>query len=190
MFTLPPLLFDKNALKPYMSEETLNFHHGKHHQAYVDNLNKLIADTKFEDMSLEQIIKESSFSPEYTAVFNNAAQVFNHNFFFECIRPNGNKRPNAALLQKIENTFGTYENFEKEFKAAATSQFGSGWAWLTEDKNGRLQILKTSNADNPLTRDLKPLMTIDVWEHAYYLDYQNRRADFVDAFLMHLIHWK
>ena len=190
MFKLEPLKFEKNALKPYMSEETINFHYGKHHQGYVDNLNKLIAGTKFEDMSLEQIIKEASYDVEYMPVFNNAAQVFNHNFFWECISPNGKRRPDAHLLKKIEETFGTYENFEIEFKKAATTQFGSGWAWLAEDKEGKLQILKTSNSDNPLTRNLKPLMTIDVWEHAYYLDYQNRRADFIDAFLTHLIHWK
>lgn len=190
MFSLMPLPFSKNALKPYMSEETLTFHHDKHHQTYVDNLNKLIADTKFEDMSLEQIIKQSSYNVEHIGIFNNAAQVFNHNFFWECISPNGNKKPNPALLKKIEETFGSYENWQKEFKTAATSQFGSGWAWLAEDKDGQLKIMKTSNADNPIAHDMTPLMTIDVWEHAYYLDYQNRRADFVDAFLNHLINWK
>ena len=190
MFTLPALKFEKKALKPYMSEETINFHYGKHHQAYVDNLNRLIADTKFEDMNLEQIIKESSYSVEYTAIFNNAAQVFNHNFFWECISPNGERRPDGMLLKRIEETFGSYENFETEFKNTAVSQFGSGWAWLAEDKNEKLSIIKTSNADNPITRDLRPLMTIDVWEHAYYLDYQNRRSDFVDAFLKHLINWR
>ena len=190
MFTLEPLLFEKNALKPYMSEETLNFHHGKHLQGYVDNLNKLIADTKFEDMSLEQIIKEASYSVEHSAIFNNAAQVFNHNFFFKCLSLNGQKRPNETLLKKIEKTFGSYENFEDEFKKAATTQFGSGWAWLAQDNEGKLQIMKTSNADNPIAHDLTPLMTLDVWEHAYYLDYQNRRADFVDVFLKHLINWQ
>lgn len=190
MFQLPSLKFEKNALKPYMSEETLNFHYGKHHQAYVDNLNKLIAGTKFEDMTLEQIIKESSYNVEYASIFNNAAQVFNHNFFWECISPNGNKTPDPKLLKKIERTFGSYETFKTEFKTAATSQFGSGWAWLAEDKQEQLHILKTSNADNPITRDMIPLMTVDVWEHAYYLDYQNRRADFVDAFLNHLMSWK
>jgi len=189
MFTVKKLPYGKNELAPYMSEETLNFHHGKHYQTYVDNLNKLIADTKFEDMSLEEVIKQTAFSPEYTTIYNNAAQAFNHGFFFEHISPNGNRRPNRELLSKIEKTFGSYENFEKEFKAAALAQFGSGWAWLAEDDKGNLSVLKTSNADTPLIKGLKPLMTIDVWEHAYYLDYQNRRADFVDAFLAHLIHW-
>ena len=189
MFTLEPLPFAKESLKPYMSEETINFHYGKHHQAYVDNLNKLIAGTKFEDMNLEQIIKEASYNVEYGAIFNNAAQVFNHNFFWKCVAPDGKKRPDQHLLKKVEETFGSYEGFENEFKAAATSQFGSGWAWLAEDKEGKLFVLKTGNADNPLTREMKPLMTIDVWEHAYYLDYQNRRADFVDVFLKHLINW-
>ena len=190
MFTLAPLPFEKNALKPYMSEETLTFHHDKHHQAYVDNLNKLIEKTKFEDMSLQEIIKQSAKEIDYSAIFNNAAQVFNHNFFWECISLNGNKMPNHELLKKIEETFGSYENWQKEFKAAALSQFGSGWAWLAEDKEGNLKIMKTSNADNPIAHGLKPLMTIDVWEHAYYLDYQNRRADFIDTFLTHLINWK
>ena len=190
MFTLTPLPFAKNALKPYMSEETLTFHHDKHHQAYVDNLNKLIAGTKFEDMSLEQIIIQTDGFLEFESIFNNAAQVFNHNFFWECLSPDQNRRPNAELSKKIEQTFGSYENFEKEFKAVALSQFGSGWVWLTEDHKGHLKIIKTSNADNPIAHSLKPLMTIDVWEHAYYLDHQNRRADFVDTFLTHLIHWK
>ena len=190
MFELPKLKFAPNALSPYMSEETINFHHGKHHKTYIDNLNQLIAGTKFEDMSLQQIIKESSYNIEHVAIFNNAAQVFNHNFFFECISPNGNKKPEHILLKKIEDTFGSYENFETEFKTAAVSQFGSGWAWLAEDHSGRLHILKTSNADNPLTRDMSPLMTVDVWEHAYYLDYQNRRAAYIDNFLNHLINWK
>lgn len=190
MFTLEPLKFEKNALKPYMSEETINFHYGKHHRGYVENLNKLIADTKFEDMRLEQIIKEASYDVQYASVFNNAAQVFNHNFFWKCVSPNGKRRPDGVLLKRIEATFGSYENFEAEFKAAAVSQFGSGWAWLIEDKEDRLKVMKTTNADNPIAHDLKPLMTVDVWEHAYYLDYQNRRADFVDTFLKHLINWE
>ncbi|MBR2300226.1 MAG: superoxide dismutase [Alphaproteobacteria bacterium] len=190
MFTLEPLPFSKNALEPYMSEQTLNFHHDKHHQTYVDNLNKLIAETKFEDMSLEEIIKQTAEDIKYASIFNNAAQVFNHNFFWSCLAKDGNKRPNGTLSNKIESVFGSYENFEKEFKTAAVSQFGSGWAWLAEDKNGELKIMKASNADTPIAHGLKPLMTIDVWEHAYYLDYQNRRADFVDTFLTHLINWK
>ncbi|HCU58466.1 MAG TPA: superoxide dismutase [Alphaproteobacteria bacterium] len=190
MFTLAPLPFSKNALEPYMSEQTLTFHHDKHHQTYVDNLNKLISGTKFEDMSLEEIIKQTAENIEYTAIFNNAAQVFNHNFFWSCLAKDGNKRPSEILAKKIASAFGSYENFEKEFKQAAISQFGSGWAWLAEDKKGELKIMKTSNADNPIAHGLTPLMTIDVWEHAYYLDHQNRRADFVDVFLKNLINWK
>ncbi|MBR6327348.1 MAG: superoxide dismutase [Alphaproteobacteria bacterium] len=189
MFTAKKVNYDVTALQSYMSEETLRFHHGKHYQTYIDNLNRLIAGTKFEDMSLEEIIKQSAFSIDDASVFNNAAQVFNHEFFFEHMAPQGKRRPDAALLKKIEAAFGSYENFEKEFKSAALAQFGSGWAWLVEDDKGGLQIIKTANADNPIARGLKPLMTIDVWEHAYYLDYQNRRGDFADAFLTHLINW-
>ena len=189
MFQVKKLPYDTRALLPYMSEETLKIHHGRHYQTYVDNLNKLIAETKFEDMSLEEIIKQTAFNVEYTPIYNNAAQAFNHGFFFDHMALNGNKRPSHELLKKIEQTFGSYENFEKEFKAAALAQFGSGWAWLVEDQKGNLKVIKTANADTPIASSLKPLMTIDVWEHAYYLDYQNRRGDFVDAFLAHLINW-
>ncbi len=190
MFNLPSLNYAKDALAPFMSERTVEFHHNKHHQAYIDNLNKLIAGTTFENMTLEDIIIQTASKAEYTAIFNNAAQVFNHNFFFKCLSPNGGQKPKAELLDRIEQTFGSYTNFEQEFKTAAVSQFGSGWAWLVEDHKGKLSILKTSNADTPIAHQLKPLMTIDVWEHAYYLDYQNRRADFVDSFLAHLIKWE
>ena len=190
MLTRPELGFKKNELEPYMSEKTIEFHYGKHHQTYVDNLNKLIVGTVFENMPLEEIVMQSASKPEYTSIFNNAAQVFNHNFFFRCLSAKGEKRPNEQLLKKIEQTFGSYENFEKEFKAAALAQFGSGWAWLVQDETGNLSVMKTSNADTPIAHGLMPLMTIDVWEHAYYLDYQNRRADFIDAFLRHLIKWQ
>ena len=140
-------------------------------------------------MSLEDIIVQTAEKPEFTAIFNNAAQTFNHNFFFSCLAKDGKKRPDGNLLKKIETTFGSYENFEKEFKSSALAQFGSGWAWLAQDSNGNLRIMKTSNADTPVAHTLKPIMTIDVWEHAYYLDYQNRRADYVDTFLAHLINW-
>ncbi len=189
MFTAKKLPYGIKELAPYMSEETLLFHHGKHYQTYVDNLNKFIENTAFEDMSLEEIIKKTAFTTEYAALFNNAAQVFNHEFFFEHMAPKSTRRPNEALLAKIEKTFGSYADFESAFKAAALAQFGSGWAWLVEDEKGNLSVIKTPNADNPLVKAMKPLMTIDVWEHAYYLDFQNRRADFVDNFLKNLIHW-
>ena len=189
MFTVKPLPYDKKALEPYMSQETLSFHHDKHYQTYVDNLNKLISSGEFENMTLEEIVQKSANNPANTAIFNNAAQAFNHGFFFAHMAPSGHKRPADDLLKKIEQTFGSYEDFEKEFKSAALAQFGSGWAWLAENENGDLQIIKTSNADTPIAHNLKPLMTIDVWEHAYYLDYQNRRGDFVDAFLKDLINW-
>ena len=190
MFTLPALDFENTALEPFMSAQTLDFHYGKHFKGYVDNLNKLIAGTKFENMTLEEIIVQTAGKPEFAQIFNNAAQVFNHGFFFARLAKDGNKKPDGALLKKIEQTFGSYENFKAEFKAAALAQFGSGWAWLAEDETSNLSVIKTSNADNPIAHGLKPLMTVDVWEHAYYLDYQNRRADFVDACLEHLINWK
>ena len=189
MFEVKKLPYGEKELAPYMSKETLHFHHDKHYQTYVDNLNKLIAGTEFEDMSLEEIIKQTAFDVKYIPIYNNAAQTFNHGFFFDHMAPSGQKRPEHQLLKKIEQTFGSYENFEKEFKAAALAQFGSGWAWLIEDDKGELKVIKTGNADTPIASGLKPLMTIDVWEHAYYLDYQNRRGDFVDAFLAHLINW-
>ena len=190
MFKLPTLNYELDALVPYISKNTMEFHYLKHHQTYVDNLNKLIAGTEFENMALEEIVQKTVGKPEYTAIFNNAAQVWNHTFFWNCMRPNGGSRPQGRLLEDIIKTFGSYEDFCKEFKAAALAQFGSGWAWLVRRADGGLEIMKTANADNPLAHGLEALITIDVWEHAYYLDYQNRRGDFVDAFLNHLIDWK
>jgi len=189
VFDLPPLPYEMNALEPYISTTTMEFHYGKHHRAYVDNLNKLIKGTEFENMPLEKIVKETSGKPEYTAIFNNAAQAWNHDFFWKSMSPNGGGAPKGELAEKINRDFGSYDNFRQEFKNAATTQFGSGWAWLAE-KDGKLQVVKTSNADTPLAHDMKPLVTVDVWEHAYYLDYQNRRADFVEAYLDHLVNWK
>lgn len=189
VFYLPPLPYEMNALEPYISTTTMEFHYGKHHRAYVDNLNKLIKGTEFENMPLEKIVKETSGKPEYTAIFNNAAQAWNHDFFWKSMSPNGGGAPKGELAEKINRDFGSYDNFRQEFKNAATTQFGSGWAWLAE-KDGKLQVVKTSNADTPLAHDMKPLVTVDVWEHAYYLDYQNRRADFVEAYLDHLVNWK
>lgn len=190
MFKLPTLNYELDALVPYISKNTMEFHYLKHHQTYVDNLNKLIAGTEFESMALEEIVQKTAGKPEYTAIFNNAAQVWNHSFFWNCMRPNGGSKPQGRLLDDIIKTFGSYEDFCKEFKAAALAQFGSGWAWLVRRADGGLEIMKTANADNPLAHGLEALITIDVWEHAYYLDYQNRRGDFIDAFLNHLVDWK
>ena len=182
----PALPYASDALEPYISTTTMEFHYGKHHKAYVDNLNKLIAGTPFADLSLEEIIKETAGNEKFQAIFNNAAQAWNHNFFWHCMSADGGKAPKGVLLKKIEDAFGSYDKFCEDFTNAAVSQFGSGWAWLVEDKDGKLSIMKTANADTPLAHGLKALLTVDVWEHAYYLDYQNRRADFVKTFLTHL----
>lgn len=190
MFTLKPLPYSKEALSPLMSSQTLEFHHDKHHQAYVDNLNKLTAGTELENLSLEEIIVKTSGNSETVAIFNNAGQVYNHNIFWDCLKPAQEESvPGPKTLALLEKSFGSLENFYNEFKALAMSQFGSGWAWLVSDGQD-LKIMKTTNADNPLTSGLKPLLGIDVWEHAYYLDYQNRRADFLEAVLRRLINWQ
>jgi Fe-Mn family superoxide dismutase len=186
---LPPLPYAENALEPVITAKTLSFHYGKHHKAYVDNLNKLIAGTDYSDMSLEEIIKGSAGRPERAAIFNNAAQIWNHTFYWNSLSPKGGGEPPAALKHKIEASFGSVDAFKKEFAAAAVSQFGSGWAWLIL-VDGKLKVVKTANAEDPLTTGKKPLLTIDVWEHAYYLDYQNRRPDYVNAVLDKLINWE
>ncbi len=190
MFTLPKLDYELNALEPYISQNTMEFHYLKHHKTYVDNLNKLVSGTEFENMPLEEVIKATAGNPKHTAIFNNAAQAWNHAFFWHCLAPNGGKEPKGQLLADIITDFGSFENLKAELKNAAISQFGSGWAWLLRNAEGKLAVMKTSNADNPLAYGLYPLLAIDVWEHAYYLDYQNRRADFVDALLNHLINWQ
>lgn len=187
--TLPPLPYPENALDPVVSANTLSFHYGKHHKAYVDNLNKLIAGTPLEGQPLEKIILESAGKADKQGVFNNAAQVWNHTFFWNSMRPNGGGQPPAALAQRIERDFGSVDNLKKELLTAATTQFGSGWAWLAED-NGKLVVLKTPNAELPMTQGKKALLTVDVWEHAYYLDYQNRRPDFVNAVMDKLFNWQ
>ena len=187
--TLPPLPFADGALDPVITTHTLNFHHGKHHKAYFDNLNKLIAGTEFAEMSLENIIAASAGRPDKVAVFNNAAQAWNHTFYWHSLRAVGGGEPPAALKAKIDAAFGSVEALKKEWAAAASSQFGSGWAWLVKEGD-TLKVVKTSNADLPSTATTKPLATIDVWEHAYYLDYQNRRADYVNAVLDKLINWE
>src|SRR5690606_21180704 len=181
----PPLPYAKNALAPYISEETLNFHHGKHHNAYVTNLNNLIGD---DSRSLEQIMKDTVNDASKAGVFNNAAQVWNHTFYWHSMKPNGGGKPTGPIADKINADFGSYEKFVEEFKNAGATQFGSGWAWLVLD-GGKLKVTKTQNAACPLTDGATPLLTMDVWEHAYYLDYQNRRPDYISTFLDHLVNW-
>ncbi|MEW6713657.1 MAG: superoxide dismutase [Nitrospirota bacterium] len=185
---LPPLPYADNALAPVISANTIGFHYGKHHKTYVDNLNKLIAGTEFENLPLERIISETAGKAEKAAIFNNAAQTWNHTFYWHSLNPKGGVEPPPVLKQKIEASFGTLDTCKKELANAATTQFGSGWAWLVLD-GGKLKAVKTGNADSPLTQGIKPLLTIDVWEHAYYLDYQNRRADYVNTVLDKLINW-
>lgn len=185
---LAPLPYDGKALEPFISANTLSFHHGKHHAAYVNNFNNLAKDTPFASKPLEEVIKATAGDAAKVGLFNNAAQAWNHTFFWNSLKPNGGGKPTGTVLSKIEADFGSYEKFVEEFKAAAAGQFGSGWAWLSLDK-GALKISKTANADNPLTHGQVPLLTLDVWEHAYYLDYQNRRPDFIAAFLDHLVNW-
>ena len=188
MHVLPPLPYAENALESVISANTISFHYGKHHKGYVDNLNKLIAGTEFVDLSLEEIIMGTEGKADKTAIFNNASQAWNHTFFWNSLTPNGGGEPPTELKKKIEASFGTVEACKKELATAATTQFGSGWAWLVLDGT-KLKVVKTSNADSPLTKGMKPLLTIDVWEHAYYLDYQNRRADYLTAVLDKLINW-
>ncbi|MFA5163407.1 MAG: superoxide dismutase [Patescibacteria group bacterium] len=186
MFTLPSLPFAPEALAPHISARTLEFHYGKHHQAYIDNLNKLVAGTDLENKSLEEVIAATSGQPDKLAIFNNAAQSYNHAFFWQSLKPD--TKISDELLALVESSFGSLENFYTEFKAAAASQFGSGWAWLV--KTGTvLEIVKTANANLPDLKTSKPLLVVDVWEHAYYLDYQNRRPDYLEALMRHLLNW-
>ncbi len=185
---LPELPYAKDALAPYISANTLEFHQGKHHKTYVDNLNKLIARTDLEAKSLEEIIKISAQDPAKAGIFNNAAQSWNHSFYWKCLKPQGGGAPTGAIAAKINATFGSHDKFVEELKNAGTTQFGSGWAWLVMDGSD-LKITKTPNADTPLAHGQKALLTIDVWEHAYYLDYQNRRPDYIAAVIQNLINW-
>ena len=187
-FVLPALPYADNALESVISANTISFHYGKHHKGYVDNLNKLVVGTEFAGFTLEKIITETAGKTDKTAIFNNAAQAWNHTFYWQSLSPKGSGQPPAILKQKIEASFGTLDACKKELATAATTQFGSGWAWLVQDGD-KLKVVKTANADSPLTKGMKPLLTIDVWEHAYYLDYQNRRADYVNAILDKLINW-
>lgn len=187
--TLPPLPYEMSALEPHISANTLSFHYGKHHQTYVTNLNNLIQSHALAEASLEEIIQASANKADMIGIFNNAAQVWNHTFYWHCMRPNGGGEAPASLMAKITEDFGSYDNFYTEFKQAAISQFGSGWAWLVCDSGGKLKIIKTANADLPMVHGYTALLTCDVWEHAYYLDFQNRRGDYVDTFMKHLINW-
>lgn len=184
----PELPYGKNALAPYISATTLEFHHGKHHKTYVDNANKLLAGTELENASPEDIIRKTAGDAAKIGIFNNVAQAWNHSFYWQGIKPTGGGLPTGAIAGKINAAWGAYEKFMEELKNAGVTQFGSGWAWLVLDQ-GALKIVKTANADNPLTKNVKPLLTIDVWEHAYYLDYQNRRADYLTTFIDKLINW-
>lgn len=185
---LPPLPFKENALEPYISARTLGFHHGKHHAGYVQKTNDFIKGTKYQNLPLKEIIQSSAGKPAEKGIFNNAAQVFNHDFYWQSLRPGGGGSPSGRLLERIQADFGGLDKFRQAFGQAAAGQFGSGWAWLVE-KQGRLAVIKTANADTPVAHGLKPLITLDVWEHAYYLDYQNRRTDYIAAFLDHLANW-
>jgi superoxide dismutase, Fe-Mn family len=187
-FELPSLPYADTALEPYYSAKTFSFHHGKHHKAYVDNLNKLLPGSPFENSTLEEIILAVAGDATKAGFFNNAAQVWNHTFFWHCMTPGGGGAPSGALAAKIDAAFGSYEKFAEQFKAAAVGRFGSGWAWLVLD-GSELKIMSTPNAETPMTGGKRALLTVDVWEHAYYLDYQNRRPDFVQTFLEHLVNW-
>lgn len=182
-FILPALPYAMDALAPHMSKETLEYHYGKHHQTYVTNLNNLVEGTKFADMSLEDVIQTST-----GAIFNNAAQVWNHSFFWQCLTPESYAEPRGALLAAIQKDFGSFAAFKEQFTETAIKTFGSGWAWLVCDDAGKLSIMSTSNAANPMTSGFKCLLTCDVWEHAYYIDYRNRRPDYLQAFWA-LVHW-
>ena len=187
--TLPALPYGLDALEPNISRSTLEFHHGKHHAAYVTNLNNLVAGTDLEDKSLEDTITAVAGDAGKAGVFNNAAQVWNHSFYWQCMKPGGGGQPTGALADKINADFGSYEAFVEQFKTAGATQFGSGWAWLVLD-GGTLKITKTANADLPLAHGQKALLTMDVWEHAYYLDYQNRRPDYMTTYLDKLVNWE
>jgi len=186
---LPPLPYAADALEPVISATTIGYHYGKHHKGYIDNLNKLIAGTELADMPLEEIIAATAGKPDRIAIFNNAAQAWNHAFYWRSVSPAGGGEPPDALRRTIEASFGTVDACKKELAAAAAAQFGSGWAWLVLDGD-TLRIVKTANAGNPMTEGMKPLLVIDVWEHAYYLDHQNRRADYVAGIIEKLINWQ
>jgi len=183
-FELPALPYDMNALEPHISKETLEYHYGKHHQAYVNNLNKLTADSDMADKSLEELIKEAD-----GGIFNNAAQIWNHTFYWHSLSPQGGSEPTGKVLEAINSAFGDFASFKEKFTQAAATTFGSGWAWLVKKSDGSLEIVTTPNAGNPLTNGHTPLLTCDVWEHAYYIDYRNARPKYIEAFWQ-LVNWQ
>lgn len=183
-YELPALPYEMDALQPYISKETLEYHYGKHHAAYVNNLNKLVVGTEFENTSLENIVKKAG-----GGIFNNGAQVWNHTFYWNCMSPEGNREPSGALLNAIKSDFGSFEEFKDKFSTAAATLFGSGWAWLVKGDSGKLEIVQESNAGNPLKQGIEPIMTCDVWEHAYYIDKRNRRPAYIDDFWK-LVDWE
>lgn len=187
-YKLPNLPYDYTALEPYISKSTLEFHHDKHHAAYINNFNKAVEGTELDSLPIEEVIKKIAGDSSKTGIFNNAAQAWNHTFYWNSLKSNGGGTPSGALADKIKADFGSFDKFVEEFKNAGATQFGSGWAWLVVD-NGTLKVTKTPNADNPLTAGQIPLLTMDVWEHAYYLDYQNKRPDYIEKFINNLINW-
>jgi Fe-Mn family superoxide dismutase len=188
-FELPSLPYASDALAPYMSSETLDFHHGKHHQTYVTNLNNLVKDSDMQDASLEDIVIKSSKDASMTGIFNNAGQHWNHILFWQCMKPNGGGAMPSELENRISSDFGSVDQFKEAFVQAGTTQFGSGWAWLAID-NGKLVVTKSANASNPLVEGMKPILGCDVWEHSYYIDYRNKRPDYLKAFLDNLVNWE
>ncbi|MCL4687336.1 MAG: superoxide dismutase [Burkholderiales bacterium] len=190
MFTLMALPYADNALAPIITPNTISFHHGKHHKTYVDNLNNLVKGTDLEGKSLEEIVKATAGKADKAPLFNNAAQIWNHDFYWKSMKAGGGGAPTGKLADAINASFGSFEEFRKQMSATTVSQFGSGWGWLVADSAGALKVVKTGNAEVPFTQGLKPLLTIDVWEHAYYLDHQNRRADYVNAVIDKLVNWE
>lgn len=188
-FELPSLPYASDALAPYMSSETLDFHHGKHHQTYVTNLNNLVKDSDMQDASLEDVVIKSSKDSSMAGIFNNAGQHWNHILFWQCMKPNGGGAMPSELENRIISDFGSVDQFKEAFVQAGTTQFGSGWAWLAID-NGKLVVTKSANASNPLVEGMKPILGCDVWEHSYYIDYRNKRPDYLKAFLDNLVNWE
>ena len=188
-FELSPLPYAYGALEPYMSQKTLEFHHDRHHAIYVSTLNTLVKETEFANKSLEEIILATSSDASKATIFNNAAQVWNHTFFWNCMKPSGGGQPSEVLAEKLNDRFGGFDQFVAEFKSAGVTQFGNGYIWLVLDQN-QLKVVKTENAMNPMVHQQVPLLTCDIWEHAYYFDYQNRRADYLQTFLEHLVNWE
>ncbi len=189
-FELPKLDYAKNALAPIMSEETLDLHHGKHHQTYITNLNNFIKDTDMAGMSLEEIVHNSSKDKSKAGIFNNASQHWNHELFWKCMKPNGGGSMPKKLEDRIKSDLGSVEEFKKQFIQAGITQFGSGWCWLSIDENNKLVVSKTPNAENPLIHNMKPILGCDVWEHSYYVDYRNRRPEYLENFFEKLVNWE